>query len=89
MSRNLYQTPRWRNLRLELLDEAGWRCQECGACRRFEIDHVVPWSRGGDFWDRSNLRVLCKGCHFSKTGKENAQKVPQEVEEWRNYLAAF
>jgi len=35
----------------------------------FEIDHVVPVAEGGDWFDPSNLQVLCLPCHRAKTAE--------------------
>ena len=45
-----------------------WRCQICGqlVSANFEIDHIVPQSRGGGHED-SNLRTLCRECHGEVT----------------------
>lgn len=48
-------------------------CVVCHAAGRVtlgvEVDHVVPLSRGGSD-DETNLQVLCRGCHASKTKAE-------------------
>jgi len=33
----------------------------------FEVDHIIPISKGGAMWDKKNLRVLCFECHKKKT----------------------
>ena len=38
----------------------------------FHIDHIKPLSIGGNN-DISNLQILCKGCHNSKTRSEQEQ----------------
>ena len=45
-----------------------WRCQICGqlVSANFEIDHIVPQSRGGGH-EESNLRTLCRECHGEVT----------------------
>ena len=36
----------------------------------YEVDHIVPLSRGGgNDWD--NLQALCKSCHSRKTARES------------------
>lgn len=35
-----------------------------------EVDHIISLSKGGDFWDESNHKALCKSHHSSKTAKE-------------------
>ena len=69
--RQLYQTPRWRYLRAEVLQDEPL-CRVCRAEGRVEpatdVDHVVP--HRGDlplFWDRANLQPLCHACHSAKT----------------------
>lgn len=48
-------------------------CVACGATRRLEVDHVVPYSRGGPH-GIENLQVLCRPC--------NRAKGAQTMEEW-------
>lgn len=53
---------------------AGECCAYCGATSGpFEIDHIIPWSRGGTH-DRENLALACKPCNRSKRD--------QTPEEW-------
>ena len=35
---------------------------------RFEVDHIIAVSLGGDMWDENNLQVLCYKHHKIKTG---------------------
>lgn len=37
----------------------------------FHVDHITPISEGGHKFDESNLRTLCKYCHYEKTAEEN------------------
>ena len=59
-------------------------CQWKGKMRRkFEIDHIVPMSRGG-LTTSNNLQVLCKSCHIKKTGKEAVEdKAKNQLESIR------
>jgi len=56
--------PRWQRLRLELMEAAGWMCQECGSLTKtLEIHHIVylrcdPWD-----YPRHLYQVLCCDCH--------------------------
>jgi len=46
-------------------------CQACGKIlldREIEIDHIIPYSRGG-ISEESNLRVTCLDCNRSKIDK--------------------
>lgn len=45
-----------------------YKCLECGATKEeisLEIDHIVPWSKGGQT-ELDNLQTLCKKCNRSK-----------------------
>lgn len=45
------------------------RCATCGRVTPmtdYELDHIVPLFKGGAD-EASNLQVLCKACHASKT----------------------
>ena len=59
-----YDRRRWKLLRVQIGMRDGWRCQVpegdsiCGAPAR-ELDHIVPISRGGSWFDPSNLRIAC------------------------------
>lgn len=78
--RKWYQTKAWKALRLEVLAEAGYRCQcdECGGRfaipRATDVDHVRPHL--GDmakFFDKYNLRALSHSHHSRKTMRANAR----------------
>jgi len=42
------------------------KCARCGADRGFEIDHILPKSRGGPD-DLDNYQVLCRNCNRAKS----------------------
>lgn len=48
-----------------ILDRDGWACVRCGATDQLEIDHVIPFSRGGAC-SVQNASVLCRGCNARK-----------------------
>jgi len=65
---------RWRQLREQVKQRDKGLCQQClkegkiktgGFC-----DHIVPKSEGGTD-ALSNLQMLCKSCHDSKTHQES------------------
>ena len=78
--------PRWNRLRLKMLDKANWRCRKCGKAGRMELDHIQPVAHGGKWWTESNLMVLCRECHFLKTGAENRLN-SAEREAWADIVA--
>lgn len=43
-----------------------FRCKWCGFRHNLELDHVIPWSNGGEDTD-TNLRLLCHGCNQSRS----------------------
>jgi 5-methylcytosine-specific restriction enzyme A len=65
----LYHSQAWRELRLDVLREAGYRCVTPRCANPATIaDHKV--SHRGDaalFFDRQNLQAMCKPCHDLKT----------------------
>jgi CRISPR/Cas system Type II protein with McrA/HNH and RuvC-like nuclease domain len=63
-----------RRLRYEVL-QAG-ECHYCGSSFPSEVDHVVPFSRGGETV-RENLVAACGPC--------NQEKLDFTPEEWRAY----
>ena len=58
----------YRALRRRILDERGWRCEDCGRAGRLELHHVVSVEDGGDD-SPDNLRALCRPCHFATDGR--------------------
>ena len=56
----------------------GGRCKFCSSTYGVELDHVIPWSAGGE--DRAtNLRVLCHRCNQERSNfryREQPRLVP-------------
>lgn len=73
----LYNTARWKKLRIKFLKENPL-CAECGKIgivRPAEVvDHIIPHKGNKElFWDEDNLQALCKECHDRKTAKEDGR----------------
>jgi 5-methylcytosine-specific restriction endonuclease McrA len=49
-------------LRREVYMRAGGKCSSCDSRRMLEIDHVIPFAKGGKT-ELSNLRLLCRSCN--------------------------
>ena len=73
--RKLYNTARWKRLRLVMFRRDHFICQ---MCRRIEsntaklvCDHITP-HKGDEalFWDQGNLQTVCKPCHDSEKQKQ-------------------
>lgn len=61
--------PSWR---INILEEAGYKCRNCGTCLKLNqphIDHIVPFSKGGDTV-LINLQALCSDCNLKKGNRE-------------------
>lgn len=60
-----YRDPRWQRRRLEIMQLAGFRCQECGDDSATLNVHHGYYVRGRDPWDYHDhaLKCLCEPCH--------------------------
>lgn len=77
-SKRVTRGPRWKTLRMAVLERDGFKCRFCGANRgRLEIDHIEPVRRRPDLaYNQLNLQVLCRACHSGKTHVEVGRKPP-------------
>jgi hypothetical protein len=71
--------PRWQKRRLQVLDAAGWACEDCASTTKtLEVHHLVyirafklkPW-----LYDDDLLMCLCEDCHEFRQGREEALHV--------------
>ena len=83
--------PRWRALRWQALDRAGWACVQCGTHKRLECDHVLPVRTHPELsYTLSNLQILCGACHTRKTRIEVGHKpLNKPRQEWRDFLSSM
>lgn len=73
------RTNRWRTLAASLIvdhvADHGWTCPGLPPkhaphpSRDLTVDHIVPLSRGGDPFDRANLRILCRGQNLARNAQ--------------------
>ena len=77
----------WRAVRLKVLDRDNWECVKCGRGGRLEVDHIKPLEVGGDMYGLDNLQTLCRYCHIAKGKAERSIPVPQDVTDWKTFVA--
>ncbi|KAA8888454.1 DUF2510 domain-containing protein [Nocardia colli] len=53
------------DVKSEVWQRDGGRCQQCGDTHYLEFDHVIPLSRGGAT-SVGNLQILCRRCNLAK-----------------------
>ena len=73
----------WR-LRFLTLRRDGFRCRACGrspateAGVKLQVDHVMPWSKGGKT-GMGNLQTLCRECNCGKSNLDWKIKGPRSA----------
>jgi 5-methylcytosine-specific restriction endonuclease McrA len=79
---------RWQGLRLAAKRRDGFRCVQCGARHRLEVDHVKPVRSHPQLaWDLANLQTLCAWHHAQKTAIETGIAPPNPKRQaWRDLL---
>ena len=100
----LVNTGKWSESTARLAHRAGFRCEYCDldllasvtAYKLFEVDHIVPTSKGGDIADPENLALSCRHCNFyfkrSWDPRSSIDERPPRDElilRVRNYLAGI
>ena len=70
-SRWVTRSKRWPALRQQALRRDGFKCVQCGARGRLEVDHIKPVrTHPGLAFILSNLQTLCPQHHTAKTRLE-------------------
>ncbi|SDL79869.1 HNH endonuclease [Paracoccus chinensis] len=70
-SRAVTRTQRWKAVRLQAKRRDGWKCVQCGAVGRLEVDHIKPVRTHPELsYTLTNLQTLCPPCHSRKTRVE-------------------
>lgn len=67
--------PRWQKKRLEILQRADFKCEDCGASDKTLHVHHGYYERGHDPWEynEASLHCLCEECH------ESAQEALRDI----------
>ena len=55
-------------IRNEIFQRDKYKCIICGSTQNLEIDHIIPFSKGGKT-EMKNLQTLCKSCNKKKKDK--------------------
>ena len=71
--RKVYRSQAWKRARAQCLRRDGRRCTECGRVGRLEVHHRKPMVQGGHPFKLSNLRTLCRDCHFAADAAARAR----------------
>lgn len=64
--------PRWQKRRLEILEAANWKCEDCGdGSLELQVHHTV-YARGWQPWDYDArlLIAVCAVCHAARQQAE-------------------
>ena len=72
----VYDRRQWPRVRREQLvrEPLCRHCKEAGILRpAHHVDHIIPISKGGAWYDEDNLQSLCAECHSRKTLKDEGK----------------
>lgn len=65
VAKNVVKLYSWSFLRKYVAKRDG-ECVRCGSNGEYEVDHIIPHSKGGHPFDPDNLQRLCLDCHNVK-----------------------
>lgn len=71
---DLLKDPRWQRKRLEILERAGWECENCGDSESTLHVHHGYYEKGIKPWEypEHSLCCLCESCHNAvSSGRKN------------------
>lgn len=87
-SARIINSKRWQALRLVAKRRDDWRCVQCGAVGRLEVDHIQPVRTHPELaFELSNLQTLCPACHTRKTRIEcGHDPLSPERQAWRDLV---
>lgn len=70
-----YKHPKWQEMRLRVMERAGFICEDCGSSESTLNVHHSYYTKGADPWDypESSLNCLCETCHSER--HENLSEV--------------
>jgi 5-methylcytosine-specific restriction endonuclease McrA len=86
-----YHTARWRQTRARIISRDGPQCSIAGcqtdmtAKREIHVDHIIDVPRDApspQFYDETNLQILCKRHHFAKSLEVAAGTTEPQSPNW-------
>lgn len=60
-----------KKVRTAVYERDDYRCVACGSTGNLSVDHIVPWSRGGEH-TMDNFQTLCLPCNIRKGASTDA-----------------
>lgn len=86
------QSPKWRRLRLSIINRDGGYCQRCLlkygiiTSSHLTVHHIKPRIKYPELiFEESNLITLCRTCNSQLGTDEELDFVPKEIEDSRDY----
>lgn len=79
MAKDPYRGP-WQRIRRQILERDGYRCQIVGPnCTTVatDVDHILPISQGGAWYDPVNLRAACSKCNNDRINRRRTEQWKQ------------
>lgn len=58
------------SIRAKVFANDGGKCKQCGSDSDLQVDHIIPWSKGGAHGIH-NFQTLCGTCNRKKGAKQN------------------
>lgn len=76
-SRKIYNTKKWKDLRLSVLREENYVCGYCGG-KASQVDHIIELDQQPELaYERSNLVAACQPCNSRKGSTYQAKQAAQ------------
>ena len=75
---------RWAAIRRAVFERDGYRCTVCARAGALEAHHEPPLRQGGDPYDLTGIKTLCRTCHVERHRPDN--ETPGRAE-WRELVA--